>query len=47
MHIDLVDLRLFPHVAQAAGITHGATKANVALASTRERIRGMERAAED
>src|SRR6266508_1877398 len=47
MHFDLVDLRLFPHVAEAASITHGATKANMALTSASERVRGMERAAED
>ncbi|SED88820.1 DNA-binding transcriptional regulator, LysR family [Rhizobiales bacterium GAS188] len=42
MRFDLVDLRLFLHVAEAASITHGAAKANMALASASERIRGME-----
>jgi DNA-binding transcriptional LysR family regulator len=41
---DLVDLRLFLHVAEAASITHGASKANMALASASERIRGLEEA---
>lgn len=44
MRFDLVDLRLFLHVAEAASITHGAAKANMALASASERIRGMEQA---
>ena len=42
MRFDLVDLRLFLHVAEAASITHGASRANMALASASERIRGME-----
>jgi DNA-binding transcriptional LysR family regulator len=42
MRFDLVDLRLFLHVSEAASITHGAAKANMALASASERIRGME-----
>ena len=42
MRIDLVDLRLFLHVCDAASITHGALRANLALASASARIRGME-----
>jgi hypothetical protein len=43
MRFDLVDLRLFLHVADAHSITHGARRANLALASASERIRGMEK----
>jgi DNA-binding transcriptional LysR family regulator len=42
MRFDLVDLRLFLHVADARSITHGAERANLALASASARIRGME-----
>jgi DNA-binding transcriptional LysR family regulator len=42
MRFDLVDLRLFLHVAEARSITHGAERANLALASASARIRGME-----
>jgi len=42
MRFDLTDLRLFVHVADAASITHGAARANMALASASARIRGME-----
>jgi DNA-binding transcriptional LysR family regulator len=42
MRFDLVDLRLFLRIAEARSITHGARKANLALASASERIRGME-----
>src|SRR3981081_561661 len=42
IRFDLTDLRLFLHVADAASITHGATRANMALASASERIRAME-----
>jgi len=42
MRIDLVDLRLFLNVCDAASITHGAERANLALASASARIRGME-----
>ena len=42
MRFDLTDLRLFLHVAEAGNITLGAEKANMALASASERIRGME-----
>jgi len=43
MRFDLVDLRLFLHIADAHNITHGARRANLALASGSERIRGMEK----
>jgi DNA-binding transcriptional LysR family regulator len=42
MRFDLVDLRLFLHVAEAHSITHGAERSNLALASASARIRGME-----
>jgi DNA-binding transcriptional LysR family regulator len=42
MRFDLVDLRLFLFVVEAASITHGAARANMALASASERIRLME-----
>ena len=42
MRFDLVDLRLFLHVAEAQSITHGAERSNLALASASARIRGME-----
>src|SRR3546814_17061472 len=42
MRFDLTDLRLFLHVAEAGSITHGADRANMALASASARIRGME-----
>jgi DNA-binding transcriptional LysR family regulator len=42
MRFDLVDLRLFSFVVEAASITHGASRAGMALASASERIRLME-----
>jgi len=42
MRLDLVDLRLFLHVAEAASITGGAERSNLALASASGRIRKME-----
>ena len=42
MRFDLVDLRLFLFVVEAASITHGAVRAGMALASASERIRLME-----
>jgi molybdate transport repressor ModE-like protein len=42
LRFDLVDLRLFLHVAEADSITHGAARAGMALASASERIRAME-----
>lgn len=44
MRFDFTDLRLFLHVAEARSITHGAERANLALASASARIRGMEQA---
>ena len=44
MRFDIVDLQLFLHVAEARSITHGAERANLALASASARIRGMEEA---
>jgi len=44
IRFDLTDLRLFLHIAEAASITHGASRANMALASASERIRTMEEA---
>jgi molybdate transport repressor ModE-like protein len=44
IRFDLTDLRLFLHVAEVASITHGAARANMALASASERIRAMEEA---
>ena len=41
---DLVDLRLFLHIAEARSITHGAERSHLALASASARIRGMEEA---
>jgi len=42
MRFDLVDLRLFLFVVEAASITHGAARAGMALASASERVRLME-----
>ncbi len=42
MHFDLVDLRLFLHVAEAGSITAGAARSGFALASASARVRGME-----
>src|ERR1700759_2763108 len=42
MRFDLVDLQLFIAVADARSITHGAARANLALASASERIKGLE-----
>jgi DNA-binding transcriptional LysR family regulator len=44
MRYDLIDLRLFVHVAEAASITHGARRSNMSLAAASERIRAMETA---
>lgn len=44
MRFDLVDLRLFLHVAEAQSITHGAERSNLALPSASGRIRSMEAA---
>src|ERR671917_134114 len=42
MHFDLIDLNLFRHVVEAGSITHGAERANLALAAASTRIRHME-----
>ncbi|MBR0696970.1 LysR family transcriptional regulator [Bradyrhizobium lablabi] len=42
MRFDLVDLQLFIAVADARSITQGAARANLALASASERIKGLE-----
>ena len=44
IRFDLTDLRLFALVAEAGSITHGATRANMTLASASERVRAMEEA---
>ncbi len=44
MRFDLVDLSLFRHVVDAGSITHGAARANLALAAASTRIRLMEEA---
>jgi hypothetical protein len=42
MRLDLIDLRLFLHVAEAGSITHGARHAHLALAAASTRIRNLE-----
>lgn len=42
MHFDLIDLRLFLHVAEDGSITAGAARSGLALASASARVRGME-----
>jgi len=42
MRIDLADLQLFLCIADAGSITHGAARANLALASASERLRNIE-----
>ena len=42
MRFDLTDLSLFRHVVAAGSITHGAERANLALAAASTRIRHME-----
>jgi DNA-binding transcriptional LysR family regulator len=44
MHFDLADLSLFRHVVEAGSITHGAERANLALAAASTRVRNMEQA---
>src|ERR1700746_2823594 len=44
MRFDLVDLSLFRHIVDAGSITHGAARANLALAAASTRIRNMEEA---
>jgi DNA-binding transcriptional LysR family regulator len=43
MLFDLTDLSLFRHVVEAGSITHGAERANLALAAASTRIRNMEK----
>jgi DNA-binding transcriptional LysR family regulator len=42
LRFDLTDLSLFRHVVEAGSITHGAARANLALAAASTRIRKME-----
>jgi molybdate transport repressor ModE-like protein len=42
MKFDETDLDLFCHIAEAGSITHGATRANMALTAASARIRNME-----
>ena len=42
MRFDFTDLNLFRHVVEAGSITHGAKRANLALAAASTRIRKME-----
>ena len=42
MRFDLPDLSLFRHVVEAGSITHGAERANLALAAASARVRNME-----
>src|SRR4051794_10665656 len=44
LRLDLADLTLFRHIAEAGSITAGAAKANLALAAASTRLRGMEAA---
>src|SRR3954469_1044 len=44
MRFDFTDLGLFRHVVEAGSITHGAARANLALAAASTRIRNMEQA---
>ena len=42
MRVDFTDLNLFRHIVEAGSITHGAERANLALAAASTRIRKME-----
>jgi molybdate transport repressor ModE-like protein len=42
MRFDLTDLSLFRHIVEAGSITHGAERANLALAAASTRVRNME-----
>src|ERR1044072_8150359 len=42
VRFDLIDLALFRHVVEAGSITHGAERANLALAAASTRIRNMD-----
>ncbi|WP_158811141.1 LysR substrate-binding domain-containing protein [Beijerinckia sp. L45] len=41
-HLELDDLNLFRHIAEAGSITAGAARANLALAAASTRVKGME-----
>ncbi|MDX2484872.1 LysR substrate-binding domain-containing protein [Antarcticimicrobium sediminis] len=43
MKIDLVDLRLFVHVAECSNLTHGAGRAFLSVSAASARIKAMER----
>jgi DNA-binding transcriptional LysR family regulator len=42
VRFDFTDLNLFRHIVEAGSITHGAARANLALAAASTRIRKME-----
>jgi DNA-binding transcriptional LysR family regulator len=42
MHFDLVDLKLFTHVAQACSLTRGAERAHLSLPAASTRIKNLE-----
>lgn len=42
MRFDLIDLGLFRHIVEAGSITHGAARANLALAAASKRMRNLE-----
>jgi DNA-binding transcriptional LysR family regulator len=42
MRVDFTDLNLFRHIVEAGSITHGAERANLALAAASTRVRKME-----
>src|ERR1700742_2263308 len=44
MRFDLADLSLSRHIVEAGSITHGAARANLALAAASTRVRNMEEA---
>lgn len=44
MRFDLTDLSLFRYIVEAGSITHGAQRANLALAAASTRVRNMEHA---
>jgi len=44
MRFDLTDLSLFRYIVEAGSITHGAERANLALAAASTRVRNMEHA---
>ena len=42
MHFDLVDLRLFIHIAESPSLTQGARKAFISPAAASARIKSLE-----